>query len=142
MAKLKAEMEELREHFEVEKANRESFKDDKARLQRTIEELRNPSEKRFLTATESCTKQNNLFILVGAWSSEIDYVYGEIDAFEEILCTRGDYCALIGVQTTASMLEKTGSEHVKSISCTDFKVSVDDIRHPSTKASNMKKYFS
>jgi hypothetical protein len=39
MAKLKAEMEELREHFEVEKANRESFKDDKARLQRTIEEL-------------------------------------------------------------------------------------------------------
>jgi hypothetical protein len=85
--------------------------------------------------------KKNLFISVGAWSSEIDYVYGEIDAFEEILCTRGDYCVLIGVQTTASMLEKTGSEHVKTTSCTDFKVSVDDIRHPSTKASNMKKIF-
>jgi hypothetical protein len=68
-------------------------------------------------------------------------VDGEIDAFEGILSTRGDYYMWIGAQIAASMLEKAGHEHVKNISHSDFKISIDDIRQPSTEASSMGKRF-
>jgi hypothetical protein len=70
-------VEKLCKNFEVEKAKQEIFKDDKAQLQRTIEDLQSSSKKCFSTTTESYIKLNNLFTSVGAWSSEIDYVYGD-----------------------------------------------------------------
>lgn len=56
MANLRAEMEELCENFEDEKAKREIFEDEKAKLERTNEDLQSYSEQCFSTATESCTK--------------------------------------------------------------------------------------
>jgi hypothetical protein len=44
MANLRAEMEELCENFEDEKAKREIFEDDKAKLKRTNEDLQSSSE--------------------------------------------------------------------------------------------------
>lgn len=44
MAKQRAEVEKLCKNFEVEKAKQEIFKDDKAQLQRTIEDLQSSSK--------------------------------------------------------------------------------------------------
>jgi hypothetical protein len=44
MANLRAEMEELCENFEDEKAKREIFEDEKAKLERTNEDLQSYSE--------------------------------------------------------------------------------------------------
>jgi hypothetical protein len=39
------------------------------------------------------------------------------------------------------MLEKVGCEHVKALGQSDFNTFIDDIRSPSTKASNVGKIF-
>jgi hypothetical protein len=39
----------------------------------------------------------------------------------------------------ASMLEKVGCEHVKSMGQLDFEISLDNMRSPSAKASNFRR---
>jgi uncharacterized protein YecA (UPF0149 family) len=56
MAKLRTEMEELCKNFEVEKAKREIFEDNNARLQRTVDALQSSSDTWFCTTPESCMK--------------------------------------------------------------------------------------
>jgi hypothetical protein len=63
---------------------------------------------------------------VGAYSSEdnfirddpegvIEWISSEAEAFEEILSNRGDVCAFSSARGVASILEKAGCEHVKTL---------------------------
>jgi hypothetical protein len=73
-----------------------------------------------------CAKRlKDSFAKVGAYSSEqkiirgdpegvIQWISEEVEAFEEILSGRGDFCALAGARGVAAVLEKTGCEHVKA----------------------------
>jgi predicted nuclease with TOPRIM domain len=133
MDKLREEIEDKQENFEVEKAKRENFEDDKNKLQKTVEYLRSPSEKCFSTITDSYKKLKNMFSSVEAWSSNVDYVYGntvgsvkwvdgEVEAFNEIFSTREDYYACIGVRSITLIPKKASYSHIKIVGKLGFKM--------------------
>jgi hypothetical protein len=74
---------------------------------------------------ECAKKLKNSFVKVGAYSSEQKFICGdpkgviqwigeEVEAFEEILSDRGDFCAFAGARGIAAILEKTDCEHIKA----------------------------
>jgi hypothetical protein len=86
------------------------------------------------------------FASVGAFSNErnfilgdpegpIDWINGEAEAFEEILSGRGDICAFSGARGIATILERRGCDHVKSLVQTEAALSIEDIKDPSAEAS-------
>jgi hypothetical protein len=86
------------------------------------------------------------FASVGAYSNEgnfvlgdpegpIDWINGEAEAFEEILTGRGDICAFSGARRIASILERRGCEHVKSLAQTEAALSIEGIKDPSAESS-------
>jgi hypothetical protein len=86
------------------------------------------------------------FAKVGAYSSEenfirgdpegvIDWISGEVEAFEEILSDRGDICAFADARGVAAILEKAGCDHVKAAAQTEAAFSTDDTRDPSIEAT-------
>jgi hypothetical protein len=86
------------------------------------------------------------FANVGAYSSEDNFVRGdpegliewissEAKAFEEILNDRGDVCVFSGARGLASILEKSGCDHVKTLAQVEAVLSVDDTKDPSAEAS-------
>ena len=94
-----------------------------------------------------CVKRiKTSFANVGAYSSEenfimgdpegpIDWISGEAEAFEEILSGRGDICAFSGARGIAAILERRGSEDVKSLAQTEAALSIEGIKDPSAEAS-------
>jgi hypothetical protein len=91
-------------------------------------------------------KLKRSFAKVGAYSSEenfirgdpegvIDWISGEVEAFEEILSDRGDICAFSGVRGIAAILEKAGRDHVKATALAEATFSIDDIKDPSAEAT-------
>jgi hypothetical protein len=71
-----------------------------------------------------CKKIKTSFTNVSAYSSEdnfilgdlegvIEWISGEVEAFEEILSDRRDVCAFSGARRVAAISEKAGCEHVK-----------------------------
>jgi hypothetical protein len=95
---------------------------------------------------ECVEKIKTSFASVGAYSNEgnfvlgdpegpIDWINGEAEAFEEILTGRGDICAFSGARRIASILERRGCEHVKSLAQTEAALSIEGIKDPSTEAS-------
>jgi hypothetical protein len=54
-----------------------------------------------------------------------------VEAFDEVLSTRGDYCASIGARRATSLLKKASCEQVKAIIQHEFKFSIDNIKVPS-----------
>jgi hypothetical protein len=85
---------------------------------------------------------------VGVYSSEdnfirgdpegvIEWISGEAKAFEEILSDRGDVCAFSGARGVASILEKAGCEHVKTLAQAEAAFSIDDTKDPSAEASSI-----
>jgi hypothetical protein len=93
------------------------------------------------------------FADIGAYSSEdnfvrgdhegpIEWISGEADAFEEILNGRGDVCAFSGVRGVATILEKMGCEHIKSLAQTEAALSIEDTKDPSAEASLIGGKFS
>jgi hypothetical protein len=85
---------------------------------------------------------------VGVYSSEdnfirgdpegvIEWISGEAKAFEEILSDRGDVCAFSGARGVASILEKAGCEHVKTLAQAEAAFSIDDMKDPSAEASSI-----
>jgi hypothetical protein len=74
-----------------------------------------------------CVKKlKTSFAKVGAYSTEenflrddpegvVEWISGEIEAFEEILSDRGDICVFSGARGISAILEKAGCEHVKAI---------------------------
>jgi hypothetical protein len=100
-----------------------------------------------------CTKNlKNSFAKVGAYSSEQRFIYGdpdgviqwisrEVEAFDEILSDRGDFCAFAGAREAVSILEKVGCDHAMAIVQPKFVISADDIKNPSTEASSLSSKF-
>jgi hypothetical protein len=91
-------------------------------------------------------KLKTSFAKVGAYSSEenfirgdpegvIDWISGEVEAFEEILSDRGDICAFADARGVAAILEKAGCDHVKAAAQTEAAFSTDDTRDPSIEAT-------
>jgi hypothetical protein len=71
-------------------------------------------------------KLKTSFAKVGAYSTEenflrddpegvVEWISGEVEAFEEILSDRGDICLFSGARGISAILEKVGCEHVKAI---------------------------
>jgi hypothetical protein len=88
------------------------------------------------------------FTNVGAYSSEenfirgdpegvIEWISGEVEAFEEILSDHGDVCAFSGAWGISAILEKVVCEHIKTMAQAKAAFSVDDTKDPSAEASLM-----
>jgi hypothetical protein len=93
-------------------------------------------------------KLKDSFAKVVAYSSEQKFIQGdpegviqwigeEVEAFEEILSNHGDFCAFAGARGVATVLEKTGCEHVKAAAQAEAIFSIDDTKEPSVKATLM-----
>jgi hypothetical protein len=94
-----------------------------------------------------CAKKlKDSFAKVGAYSLEQKFIRGdlegviqwineEVEAFEEILSDRGNFCAFAGARGVAAVLEKTGCKHVKAAAQAEAIFSVDDTKEPSTEAT-------
>jgi hypothetical protein len=83
-----------------------------------------------------------MFASAGAFSSDkkfihgdaegaIKWIEGEVEAFDEVLNGRGDFCACVGARGAVSLLKKVGCEHAKSLIQSEFKVSAIDVKDPS-----------
>lgn len=93
----------------------------------------------------------NTFVSIGAFSSEKEFVrgdassavkwIGEVEAFDEVLSTRGDYCACIGAHVATLLLDKARCEHVKVASQLEFKYYVDDNKIPLAEATELGRKF-
>jgi hypothetical protein len=95
---------------------------------------------------ECVKKIRTSFATVGAFSSEENFIRGnpegpigwishEAEAFEEVLNSHGDICAFSGARGIATILEKKGCDHVKSLAQTEADLSSEDIKDPSAEAS-------
>jgi hypothetical protein len=96
-----------------------------------------------------CAKNlKNNFSKVGAYSSEqkfirgnpdevIQWINGEVKAFEEVLSGRGDFCAFAGARGATSILEKAGCDHAKVVVQPDYAFLADDMRNPSAEATTL-----
>jgi hypothetical protein len=121
---------------------------EKSRAQKDAEELRNSKEKCYEISL-GCTKTlKDSFAKVGAYSSEqkfisgdpdgvVQWISGEVEAFEEILSDRGDFCAFAGARGVTAILEKADCEHVKATARPNFVFSVEDIKNPLAEASTL-----
>jgi hypothetical protein len=80
-----------------------------------------------------------MFPSVGAFSSDekfirgdaegaIKWIEGEVEAFDEVLSDRGDFCACVGARGAVSLLEK-------ALIQPDFTVSAIDIKDPLVEAA-------
>jgi hypothetical protein len=71
----------------------------------------------------------------------MQWIFGEVVAFKNILSTRADYCAWIGTQSTASILLKAGCNHMKTCTDLDFEVSIENVWMSTAEASEWGKKF-
>jgi chromosome segregation ATPase len=104
---LKKKLAETNEKFEVAKAKHEISEIERLRVQKNVDELRDSKERCYEISLE-CTKTlKKSFAEVGAYSSEqkfmrgdpngvVQWISGEVEAFEEILSDRGDFYAFAG----------------------------------------------
>jgi hypothetical protein len=94
-------------------------------VQKIVEELWQSKEECFSTATKCCEKLKNMFVTIGSFSSEKEFVRqddsrvmkwieGEVEAFDEVLTGRDDFCACVGARGTVSKFEKARCEHAKT----------------------------
>jgi hypothetical protein len=65
----------------------------------------------------------------------MEWISHEAEAFEEILNSHSDICAFLGARGIATVLERKGCEHVKSLAQSEATLSSEDIKHPSAEAS-------
>jgi hypothetical protein len=80
---------------------------EKFKIAKNVEELRESKEKCYEKSLDCAKKLKDSFAKVGAYSSEQKFIRGdpegviqwigeEVEAFEEILRDRGDFCAFAG----------------------------------------------
>jgi hypothetical protein len=97
-------------------------------------------------------KLKNSFTSVGAFSAEqnfirgdpegvLKWIEGEVEAFDEVLSGRGDFCACVGARGAVSSLEKAGCDHAKAVIQLDFSVSATDIKESSAEATALSGEF-
>jgi hypothetical protein len=149
----KNEIEDLRKQLVEAKVKCVVAEDDrdaseywKNYLEKTVAELRASKERCFEKSVECVKKIKTSFANVGAYSNEdnfirgdpegvIEWIYGEAEAFEEILSDRGDVCAFFGARGVSAILEKVGCNHVKTLAQAEAAFSMEDTKDPSAEAS-------
>jgi hypothetical protein len=115
-------------------------------FRKNVEELRASKKKCYEKAIECVKKIRTSFASVGAFSSEENFIRGdpegpigwishEPEAFEEVLNSRGDICAFSGTRGIATILERKGCDHVKSLAQSEAALSSEDIKDPSAESS-------
>jgi hypothetical protein len=145
---LKRKVVEATEKFEVEVVKHEIREIERSRAQKNAKDLRAAKQKCCEISLECAKNLKNNFAKVGAYSFEqkfirgnpdeiIQWINGEVEAFEEVLSDRGDFCAFAGARGAASILEKASCDHTKAVTQPNFAFSADDIRNPSTEATNL-----
>jgi hypothetical protein len=67
----------------------------------------------------------------------IEWISGEVEAFEEILSDRGDICAFSCARGVSAILEKARCDHVKAVAQVEAAFSIDDTKDPSAEATLM-----
>jgi hypothetical protein len=107
-----------------------------------------PSKKCYEISMECAKNLKNNFSKVGAYSFEqkfirgnpdevIQWINGEVKAFEKVLSDRGDFCAFASARGATSILQKVVYDHAKVVVQLDFAFLADDIRNPSAKATTL-----
>jgi chromosome segregation ATPase len=144
---LRKQLAEAKENCEVVKASQEISEWWKARLEKNIEELRESKERCFEKSLDCVKNLKNSFAKVGAYSKEnfircdlegvIEWISGEVEAFEEILNDRDDICAFSGTRGITAILEKAGCKHVKAVAQAEAAFSLSDMKDPSAEATLM-----
>jgi hypothetical protein len=143
---------EANENFELARVKQEISEWSNTRLEKNVAELRDSKERCFEKSLECVRKLKTSFAKVGAYSSEenfirgdlegvIDCISGKAEAFEEILSDHRDICAFSGARGIAAILEKAGCDHVKAAAQTEATFSTDDIKDPSTEATFVGRNF-
>jgi hypothetical protein len=151
----KTEIEDLRrqlakanERCALAQANQEINEYWKNKLQKNVEELRESKEKCFEKSLDCVKKLKTSFAKVGTYSSEenfirddpegvVEWISGEVKAFEEILNDHGDICAFSGARGISAILEKAGCDHVKAMAQAEAAFSIDDTKDLSAEATLM-----
>jgi hypothetical protein len=151
---LEKKLGEVTENFNVALTKCEISDIERLRVQKNVEELREAKEECYNVAIECDKNFKNSFYKVGVFSSEqkfirgdpngvIWWINGEVEAFEEILSDRGDFCAFAGARGAMSVLEKVGCEHAKVVVWPGFSLSANDIKNPSAEATTLgRKFYS
>jgi hypothetical protein len=145
---LRKMLAEMNEKFEVANAKHEISEIERSRVQKNVEELHDFKERCYEISLECAKMLKNSFSKVGAYSSEQKFICGdpdgvvqwisrEVEAFDEILSDRGDFCAFAGARGVAVTLEKADCEHVKAAAQPEFVFSVEDTKDPSAEASSL-----
>jgi hypothetical protein len=97
-------------------------------------------------------KRKASFANVGAYSNEdnfirgdpegvIEWISGEVEAFEEILSDQGDVCAFSGARGISAILENAGCNHIKTMAHAEAAFSADVTKDPSAEATLMGRKF-
>jgi hypothetical protein len=106
---LEKKLGEATKIFNVELTKREISNIERSRVQKNVEELREAKEKCYKCSYRCAKNLKNSFSKVGAFSSEqnfirgdldrvIQWINGEAEAFEEIVSDTGDFCAFAGTR--------------------------------------------
>jgi hypothetical protein len=132
----------------VAKAERDASDYWKNYCEKIVAELRLSKERCFEKSVECIKNIKTSFAYMGAYSNEdnfvmsdpegvIEWISGEAEVFEEILSDRGDVCAFSGTRGVATILEKAGCKHVKTLAQAEAAFSIDDTKDPSAEASSI-----
>jgi hypothetical protein len=138
----------MNENFEVAKAKQEISEWTSSRLENNVEELRDSRERCYEKSLDCIKKLKDSFLKVGAYSSKQKFIHGdhegviqwigeEVEAFNEILSDRKDFCAFSGARWISAILEKARCEHVKAVTQRESILSVDNTKDPSVEASTL-----
>jgi hypothetical protein len=143
---LRKQLARAKEEHILEETKRELSDQWADHLEVNVKELRASQRRCYVKSIECVKKIKSSFASVGAFSSEenfsrgnpegpMEWISNEAEAFEEILNSRGDICAFSDARGIATVLEKKGCEHVKSLAQSEATLSSEDIKDPSTEAS-------
>jgi hypothetical protein len=147
-------LDEVNEKFNVEQIKCEISDTERLKVQKNVEELCRAKEECYNVAMECCNKLKNSIAKVGAFSTEenfirgdpngvIQWIGGEVEAFDKIINDRGDLCAFAGPRGVVSLLKKVRCEHAKAVVPPGFSVSANDIKNPSAEATALSgKFYS
>jgi hypothetical protein len=123
---LRRQLTEAKEKCALTQANQEISEYWKNHLDKNVEELRT-SKERCIEKSLDCVKKIKVsFAKMGVYSAEenfirgdpegvIEWISGEAETFEEILCDRGDVCAFYCARGISAILEKAGCDHIKTM---------------------------
>jgi hypothetical protein len=125
---------------------------ERSRAKKNCDELRASKEKCYEISLDCAKKLKANFCRVGSFSSEqkficgnpdgvVQWISGEVEAFDEILSDRGDFCAFASAWGVAAILEKTGCEHAKAAAQPGLVFSANDSKEPLAEASALGRRF-